>query len=84
TISSLKIKGVNKMKDIIRGGESRIEVELHLWVFRFKKWQHYGGPVYSFGMMWLGPFLINGWYVRKGSGKSMWVGKNIFSIVRHT
>ncbi len=72
------------MKDIITGGESRIELELHFWVFRFSKWNRYGGPDRSFSMMWLGPFLIQGWYIRKGSDKQCWVGKKRFKIVRHT
>ncbi len=71
------------MEDIITGGESRTEIELHLWVFRFSKWKRYGGPDRSFSMMWLGPFLIQGWYVKKGSDKHLYVGKKLFSIVWH-
>jgi len=68
------------MKDVIRDGESRIEIELHPGVFRLSRWKRYGGPDLFFSMMWIGPFLINGWYTRKGSGKAMFVGKK-FSIV---
>jgi len=71
------------MKDIITNGGSRIELGLHLWVFRFSKWERYGGSDLSFSMMWIGPFLIQGWYVRKGSDKQMYVGKKRFKITRH-
>ncbi len=71
------------MKEVITGGESRIEVQLHLWVLRFSGWRRYGGIDRTFSMMWLGPFLIQGWYLRRGSNKQIYVGKKIFSIVRH-